>query len=179
MNAACPDGRRLRPPTRHARVGKDPAEGPPDPAEEPVGGRRERCEPETAQDPGQPPGGRDVLEETNRRRAVHHPHAARLDELPRLTDLRLGDTRRIGRGRFVVAAQERESLSAVQPGDEPRRRATERSTAVEQQERPARRRDVPEPRRIEDEAVHESAQYRRDPPRHRARQRPRLHRYLR
>lgn len=62
---------------------------------------------------------------------MHHPHPGRLDELPGLADLALGDTRGVGLGRLIVPAQERESLLAIQPGDEPRRRATERSAAVE------------------------------------------------
>jgi hypothetical protein len=94
---------------------------------------------------------------------VHQSDAGWLDELPGLTDLVVGDARGVGRGRLIVPAQERESLVAIQPGDEPRRRTTERSAAVKQQERPARRRDIPEPRWIEHEAIHGSAQYR--PPR--------------
>jgi hypothetical protein len=62
---------------------------------------------------------------------------------------------------MIVSAQHCESLGAIEPGDEPRRRTTERSAAVEQQERPARRSDIPEPGRIEHEAIHASAQYRR------------------
>jgi hypothetical protein len=89
---------------------------------------------------------------------VHQPDPGRLDELPGFLDLVRRDAGGIGRGRLVVPAQERQSLPAIQPGDEPRRRATERSAAIKQQQRPARRRNVPEPRALEHEAIHGSTQ---------------------
>jgi hypothetical protein len=85
---------------------------------------------------------------------MHQPHAGGLDELPRILDLVLGDPGGKGCGGLIVPAQERESLVTIQPGDEPRRPAAERSAAVEEQERPVRRRNVPEPRPIEHEAIH-------------------------
>jgi hypothetical protein len=95
---------RLRPPAGQPRVGEESAERLPYPAEEPVNRGHERREPETAQGPAQPPGGGDVFEQADPCRAVHHPHPGRLDELPRLVDLVLGDTRGIRRGRLIVPA---------------------------------------------------------------------------
>ena len=63
----------------------------------------------------------------------------------------------VPRGGLVVAAQKCEPLCAIQPDDEPRRRATKRSPAVEEQKRPTRRRKLAEPRRIEHEALHAPA----------------------
>lgn len=146
----------LGPLTGHPWVWKEPAERLPDSAKQSVDRGGERFEPETAQDPCQPPRGGEVFEESDCRRPVRHPHAVRLDELPRLTHLLLGDPRRVAQGRFVVTAQERESLLAIQSGDEPRRRTTERSAAVEQQERATGRRHVPEPHWIEHEAIRAS-----------------------
>jgi hypothetical protein len=147
-------GLRLRPAAGQRRVWKEAAERPPYPAEESVDCGRERRQPETFQKPTQPASRGEVLEHADRCWAVHHPHPARLDELPRLADLLLGNTRGIASGRLVVPAQERESLPAIQPGDGPRRGTTERSTSVEEQERSTRRRNVPEPCRIEHEARH-------------------------
>jgi hypothetical protein len=87
---------------------------------------------------------------------MHQPDPGRLDELPGFLDLVRRDAGGIGRGRLVVPAQEGQALPAIQPGDEPRRRATERSAAIEQQQRPARRRNIPEPRALEYEAIHGS-----------------------
>jgi hypothetical protein len=64
----------------------------------------------------------------------------------------------IGRGRLVVPAQERQSLPAIQSGHEPRRSAAERTATVKHQQRPARRRNIPEPRALEYEAIHGSTQ---------------------
>ena len=103
--------------------------------------------------------GREVFEQANRCRTVHHPHTRRLDQLPRILNLGRGDPCCVGRSRLVVPAQECESLVAIQPGDEPRRPTTERAAAVEEQERPARRRNIAEPRGIEHEAIHLPAPY--------------------
>jgi hypothetical protein len=144
---------RSRPPAWDPRVGKESAEGLPYLPEQPVDCGGGRSEPEVAQHPGQPTCGGEVFEQANGCGAVHQPHARRLDELPRLGDLVARDARGVGCRRLIIAAQEGESLAAIQPGDEPRRRATERSASVEQQKRPARRRDILEPRRIEHEAI--------------------------
>src|SRR5262245_58772187 len=122
----------LRPSARQPRVWEEPAERLSYPIKEPVNRRDERRETKPPQDPPQPPGRRDVLQHTDPRRTVHQPDPCRLDELPGFLDLVLGDAGGIGRGRLVVPAQERQSLPAIQPGDEPRRSATERSTAIEQ-----------------------------------------------
>ena len=90
---------------------------------------------------------------------MHQPDPGRLDELPGFLDLVLRDAGGIGRGRLVVPAQECQALPAIQPCDEPRRSATERSAAIEQQERPARRRNIPEPRALEYEAIHRSTHH--------------------
>ena len=164
----------IRPPPRQAGVGEEPAERLPDPTQEPVDRGCERRKPEDACDPSQPPGGRQVREHPDPCRALHHPHPARLDQLPRLTHLVRRDPRHVGRGGLVVPAQKRESFLAIQPGDEPRRRTTERSTAVEQQQRPPRRRNIAEPRSIKHKAIHCVVQgiRRPYPAREGARQRP-------
>jgi hypothetical protein len=145
---------RLRPAVRPLRVWKEATERLPYPTKEPVDRGRERRQPETLQEPSQPASGGDVLEHADRCGAVHHPHAVGLDQLPRLAELLLGNTRGVGTGRLVVPAQERESLRAIQPGDEPRRGTTEGSRPVEQEERSTRRRNITEPCRIEHEALH-------------------------
>jgi hypothetical protein len=122
---------RLRPSPGQPRIGEERAEWLPDPAQEPVDPGGERREPKDAGDPGHPMGGREVLEHADPCRAVHHPHPARLDELPRLAHLVHRDARDIRRGGLVLPAQKRESFLAIQLGDEPRRRTTEGSTAVE------------------------------------------------
>jgi hypothetical protein len=123
---------KLGPPSRHPRVGKEAAERLSYPAEKPVHSGRERREPKSAQEPGEPPSGGDVFEHADTCGTMHHPHACGLDELPRSLYFVLGDTRGIRPRGLIIPAQESESLRAIQPGDDPRRRATERSAAVEQ-----------------------------------------------
>jgi hypothetical protein len=100
-------GLRLRPAAGQRRVWKEAAERLPYPAEESVDCGRERRQPETFQKPTQPASRGEVLEHADRCWTVHHPHPARLDELPRLADLLLGNTRGIESGRLVVPSSKR------------------------------------------------------------------------
>jgi hypothetical protein len=148
----------LLPSARQPRVREEPGEWPYNPTKESVNRRDEGREPKPPQHPPQPPSRRDVLEQTDTRRTVHQPDSGRLDKLPRFRDLVLRDAGGVGRSRLVVPAQQRQSLLAIQSGDEPRRSAAERTATVKHQKRPARRWNIPEPRALDYEAIHGSTQ---------------------
>jgi hypothetical protein len=78
---------------------------------------------------------------------MHQPNPGGLYELPGRLDLGIGNAGGIRRRRLLVPTQERESPSPIQPGDEPRRRAAERSAAVEEQEWAGGRWNISKPRR--------------------------------
>ncbi len=91
-----------------------------------------------------------MLQEDDPGRPLHQPHAARLDQLPGLLQLPVGDPADVG-GRGVVGdVQQREAPLAVDSGDEPRRRSAESSAPVVEEQRTARGSDVPQPVRVVD-----------------------------